>query len=298
MSTDWRSLAAELAAELERCRPLAEVPDCLARARAALAANADGPAVQSREPASVACEPSDGDLLQLMPEQFRADLGTVSRMAAHGAGPDIKPGLFRVSLNTGALEYARAVLARWGRSVPTPVEGEVAELALKELERTVVLLMPVTGHKKIKRFDTIRAALKRLQVLENKADLSPAPPAPKPAEGEVAELVAALRTDAECVEVEDYALCNMTADQMRRAADLLSQRHPTPVPVAERPWERDGWCDEQGQCWWFNPGQPAMSNPHIATSSWRLCRMLNGKPMGNHCLPAAALHLPAGEVQP
>lgn len=24
-----------------------------------------------------------------------------------------------------------------------------------------------------------------------------------------------------------------------------------PVPVAERPWERDGWCDEQGRCWWW-----------------------------------------------
>jgi len=99
------------------------------KARAALAAEADGPAVRRREPASVACEPSDGDLLQMMPEQFRADLGTVSRIAAHGAGPDIKPGLFRVSLNTGALEYARAVLARWGHQPALPAEGEVAELA-------------------------------------------------------------------------------------------------------------------------------------------------------------------------
>jgi hypothetical protein len=23
-----------------------------------------------------------------------------------------------------------------------------------------------------------------------------------------------------------------------------------PVPVSERPWERDGWRDEQGRCWW------------------------------------------------
>ena len=23
-----------------------------------------------------------------------------------------------------------------------------------------------------------------------------------------------------------------------------------PVPVSERPWERDGWCDAEGCCWW------------------------------------------------
>jgi hypothetical protein len=32
-------------------------------------------------------------------------------------------------------------------------------------------------------------------------------------------------------------------------------------------WEHDGWCDEQGQCWWFNQEEPAMSNPHIATTT-------------------------------
>lgn len=59
--------------------------------------------------------PSDAELLELMPQQFQADLATVSRLAAHGTGRDVTPGLFRVSLNTGALDYARAVLARWGR---------------------------------------------------------------------------------------------------------------------------------------------------------------------------------------
>ena len=26
-----------------------------------------------------------------------------------------------------------------------------------------------------------------------------------------------------------------------------------PVPVAERPWEREGWCDKYGMCWRFDP---------------------------------------------
>ena len=60
--------------------------------------------------------PSDEELLELMPQQFRDDLATVSRLAAHGTSSDVTPGIFRVSLNTGALDYARAALARWGQA--------------------------------------------------------------------------------------------------------------------------------------------------------------------------------------
>jgi hypothetical protein len=27
----------------------------------------------------------------------------------------------------------------------------------------------------------------------------------------------------------------------------------TPIPVSERPWEREGWCDAQGTCWMWHP---------------------------------------------
>jgi len=50
-----------------------------------------------------------------------------------------------------------------------------------------------------------------------------------PADGEVAELVAALKNDAECVEAEQHDLCNMTAQQMHRVADLL-ERLAQPEP--------------------------------------------------------------------
>jgi hypothetical protein len=56
--------------------------------------------------------PSDDELLELMSQQFRDDLATVSRLASYGT--PVGPGIYRVSLNTGALDYARAVLARWG----------------------------------------------------------------------------------------------------------------------------------------------------------------------------------------
>lgn len=34
-----------------------------------------------------------------------------------------------------------------------------------------------------------------------------------------------------------------------------------PVPVAERPWEREGWCDEEGKCWFLRDlvGEPTWS---------------------------------------
>ena len=69
---------------------------------------------------------TDERLLELMPEQFRIDLTIASRLAAQDAGPDIKPGLFRVILNTGAFDYARAAIAadRAARPAPTPEEIE------------------------------------------------------------------------------------------------------------------------------------------------------------------------------
>lgn len=87
------------------------------------------------------------------------------------------------------------------------------------------------------------------------------------------------------LEITEFAHAIIAAYSSKRPLSLepfhLSERLPGPED-----------CDAGGKCWWFNPGQPAMSNPHIATSSWRLCRMLNGKPMGTHWTPANSLPLP------
>jgi hypothetical protein len=58
---------------------------------------------------------------------------------------------------------------------------------------------------------------------------------------------------------------------------------PRPIPVAERPWERDGWCDHWGLCWW------ALGT----VERWTLC-FPNGKTEG-WVLPAHALSTPAQE---
>jgi len=117
MTTDFRALCARMADELDYYRQLLkdnrlEVHSLAAEARAALSAPEQGA--------------TDEEIMELMPEQLREDLATVTRLAAHGAGLDVGPGLFRVILNTGVLDHCRAVLARWGRPAvePVPEEGE------------------------------------------------------------------------------------------------------------------------------------------------------------------------------
>jgi hypothetical protein len=95
--------------------------DVLSFARAVLARwgrpaiEPDGPAVpDGREPASVTDQPTDKELLELMPETMRDEFSYAARTCSDAMGGRVKPGIFRVALNTAALEYARAVLARCG----------------------------------------------------------------------------------------------------------------------------------------------------------------------------------------
>jgi hypothetical protein len=90
----------------------------------------DGPAVpHGREPASVADQPTDKELLDLMPETMRDEFSYAAKVCSDATGGQVKPGIFRVALNTAALEYARAVLARWGRPTiePVPVAERLPE---------------------------------------------------------------------------------------------------------------------------------------------------------------------------
>lgn len=63
--------------------------------------------------------PSDEELLSLMPQSMRDDFAAASRHAAETL--DIKPGIFRVCLNTEALEYAKAVLDHYSNIPIEPV---------------------------------------------------------------------------------------------------------------------------------------------------------------------------------
>jgi hypothetical protein len=104
--TDFRALCAELHAAFNTYAVDEAHHDLLVRTEAALAQ----PEQQ---------RPSDKELLELMPESMRDEFSYAARVCSDALGRRVKPGIFRVALNTAALEYARAVYARavldrWG----------------------------------------------------------------------------------------------------------------------------------------------------------------------------------------
>jgi hypothetical protein len=114
--TDFRALCARMADELDHYRQLLmddrrETHALAAEARVALA-----------QPEPVA--PTDEELLMLMPETMRDEFSYAAKTCSDAMGGRVKPGIFRVALNTAALEYARAVLARWGTANNTIIQED------------------------------------------------------------------------------------------------------------------------------------------------------------------------------
>lgn len=104
--TDYRALCARMADELDHYRQLL-MDD--RRATHALATEARA-ALAQPEPVA----PTDEELLMLMPETMRDEFSYAAKTCSDAMGGRVKRGIFRVALNTAALEYARAVLARCG----------------------------------------------------------------------------------------------------------------------------------------------------------------------------------------
>jgi hypothetical protein len=118
--TDYKALAAELLTALEiQLDELALTNRLCKRARAALA-EWDG------------AGPTDEELLELMPETMRDEFSYAAQVCSNATGDKVKPGIFRVCLNTAALEHARAVLARYGTHPrPIPPLDATRQLILK-----------------------------------------------------------------------------------------------------------------------------------------------------------------------
>ena len=108
--TDFRELCAELLEALENAiriiynedgtKHISTADSVIAKADAALA---------QPEPQ----EPSGAELLELMPEIMRDEFSYAAKVCSDATGGKVEPGIFRVALNTAALEYAQAVLARY-----------------------------------------------------------------------------------------------------------------------------------------------------------------------------------------
>lgn len=92
---------------------------------------------------------------------------------------------------------------------------------------------------------------------------------------EVAELAAWLRTQG---------VADSTKRLYHRAADLLESTHPRPIPVAERPWERPGFCDDEHCCWAIGQ-RDNWTRVYVPGRNW-------SNPAYTHVLAAAAIPLP------
>jgi hypothetical protein len=57
--------------------------------------------------------PSDKELLELMPETMQDEFSYAAKVCSDATGGRVKPRIFRVALNTAALEYAQAILAHY-----------------------------------------------------------------------------------------------------------------------------------------------------------------------------------------
>lgn len=101
LTTDFRALCADLLAWSERTSShYIAPPEVITHAREALS-----------EPGPTA--PTSEELMELMPESMRDEFSYAAETCSKAIGGQVGPGIFRVALNTAALEYAEAILARY-----------------------------------------------------------------------------------------------------------------------------------------------------------------------------------------
>jgi hypothetical protein len=79
-------------------------------------------------------------------------------------------------------------------------------------------------------------------------------------------------------------------------AAITRYARPTiqPVPVAERPWEREGWCDAEGRCWLYRPAEIPCRLANATLRRWVLdTPNRDEEPVhDSHSLPHNALPVP------
>jgi hypothetical protein len=127
-----------------------------------------------------------------------------------------------------------------------------------------------------------------LERLAAEARAALAQPEPEGVTERIASIATAVRECAFGWEPTARLIGNVCAEDVADlcGAILTHYARPTiePVPVAEGPWEREGWCDEYGMCWWFN---------HAGIPEWQLA---SDGPYGDFSLPHHALPVPGAEV--
>jgi hypothetical protein len=72
-------------------------------------------------------------------------------------------------------------------------------------------------------------------------------------------------------------------DLVRHALARWGRPTIQPVPAAERPWEREGWCDAEGRCWWGRPSE------ELCNSDWHLATRAEVEKFCSYCMPIVSL---------
>jgi hypothetical protein len=169
--------------------------------------------------------PSAADLLSANPPNIPTSMAMQYRSA------------WREGVEDGWNE-ARAILARWGRPAapPAPEVGEVAELVAGLSEIAQILRTLQWHHRWV-------AKLARAATLLQQQ------------ESRVAFLRYVLIDCGQAVGglVNQSCSDSFLLDVATEVRLAIAKPAPAVVPVSERPWDQEGWCDERGHCWRFDP---------------------------------------------
>jgi len=80
----------------------------------------------------------------------------------------------------------------------------------------------------------------------------------------------------------ESAHCEMS-ELLLAAITRYARTTTEPVPVTERPWEREGWCDAEGRCWWERPSE------ELCNSDWFLATRSEVEEFCDYCPPIVSL---------
>jgi hypothetical protein len=102
-------------------------------------------------------DPTDEEIMELMPQQMRDDLAAAARALAEQAGTDSRRamGIMRIILNRHAVDHVRAALAKWGPPMTdlSPAADAVLDAYNSGFDR------PVAVHHKPRIAAALRAAV-------------------------------------------------------------------------------------------------------------------------------------------
>ena len=261
---DCRALCAELLDALlsESGPAMGQWSDLIARARAALA-----------QPE--AATPTDDELLRTF--------GGAKRDHCYDGPIDDWP---RKAERAATIHALRVVLARWGGPAalqPKAIEPTDEELCEMYDEHCYIHDDAEDPHDWWGSMDKGEFVTAARAVLAHWSQpvAAPVPMSPTDEDLEAWRQAAIAQFNASSYDIPTSRTVALLAIEWCRKRDLSAI---APVPVSEEPWQRDGWCDQAGKCWFHSEGREF--------GDWYLLPAASMTNAETHCLPWWAIPLP------